>query len=355
MTLAAQLESAGRRAVARTGARAGVKAEARSDLSDVLPRHLADLGVAALIDEVTLTPKPGLVDLRSRGAHRDLSWDLMCHSAWALHPTFMAMAQAGCAVGYERGDGEGDGNLVRLREQIGAIGRDGEAVMMQATGGVNTHRGAIWALGLLVTAAAVHMTKHSAEHSTLHNTRPINARQADAMAPAKVALNVTLNVALNVAQRAGALARMHDRFAPVRTGNNGERARREHGVGGAVTQAQAGFPHVIKVALPALAQARRRGESEDAARLTALLAIIARLDDTCVLSRGGAPALLAVQTGAAAVLAAGADAGASSVAGKAALQQFDAQLLERHLSPGGAADLLAATLFLDRIAIDGVL
>ena len=109
-----------------------------------LSEHLADLVVAALIDEVTLTPKPGLVDIRSRGAHRDLSWDLMCHSAWALHPTFRAMAVAGQSIA----------NPQQLRESIGRIGRDGEAAMLHATGGVNTHRGAIWALGLLVTAAA---------------------------------------------------------------------------------------------------------------------------------------------------------------------------------------------------------
>ena len=92
----------------------------------------------ALLDEVTLTPKPGLVDLRSRGAHTDLNWALMCHSACVLEPVFAAMADAGAQ--------SEDDDL--LRQRIGAIGRDGEALMLAATGGVNTHRGAIWALGL---------------------------------------------------------------------------------------------------------------------------------------------------------------------------------------------------------------
>ena len=105
---------------------------------------LARQVLQALLDEVTLTPKPGLVDLRSRGAHADLNWALMCHSACALQPVFQAMADAGA-------EGMADD---ALRQRIGAIGREGEAVMMAATGGVNTHRGAIWALGLLVTAAA---------------------------------------------------------------------------------------------------------------------------------------------------------------------------------------------------------
>jgi triphosphoribosyl-dephospho-CoA synthase len=273
-------------------------------------RRLADLAVAALIDEVTLTPKPGLVDLRSRGAHRDLSWDLMCHSAWALHPTFLAMAQAGCDLGnsYPR----------RLRETIGAIGRRGELAMLEASGGINTHRGAIWALGLLVTASAQGQSQHPRA----------------------------------VAARAGALARINDRFAPTNTGNNGERVRREHGVGGALGQAQAGFPHALDMALPALLAAREGGSGEDAARLHALLAIIARLDDTCVLSRGGVAGLQAVQAGAASVLAVFLVSGSASAPGKLALQRYEQDLLARNLSPGGAADLLAATLLLDSIAIE---
>ena len=285
---------------------AGTRGQSASRTAADLSEWLADLAVAALIDEVTLTPKPGLVDLRSRGAHRDLSWDLMCHSAWALHPTFRAMAVAGQSMA----------NQQRLREKIGSIGRDGEAVMMRATGGINTHRGAIWALGLLVTAAA---------------------QDNNSLAPNPVAA------------RAGALARTNDLFSPAMTGNKGERACREYGVGGARAQAQAGFPHIVDIALPCLEHSRRRGDGENAARLNALLSIIAELDDTCVLSRGGPAALSAVQSGALGILVAG---GAGSLHGKTALQQYEQELLTRHVSPGGAADLLAATLFLDQIRTD---
>ncbi|HJV00649.1 MAG TPA: triphosphoribosyl-dephospho-CoA synthase [Burkholderiaceae bacterium] len=264
---------------------------------------LADAAVAALTEEATLTPKPGLVDLRGNGAHEDLNWRLMCHSASTLRPAFLAMAQAGQRI---------PGQLA-LRQHIGAVGREGERRMMQATGGVNTHRGAIWALGLLVTAAA----------------QPRGEGHARA-----------------VAQRAGALARLHDSHAPAVTGNKGALACLRHGVGGARAQAQAGFPQVTKVALPALRASRRRGESEDEARLNALLAVMARLDDTCLLARGGLQALEAAQQGARRVLEAG---GAGNAHGQAALRVLDADLLSRRVSPGGAADLLAATLLLDRI------
>jgi triphosphoribosyl-dephospho-CoA synthase len=267
---------------------------------------LADHAVAALVDEAMLTPKPGLVDLRGRGAHSDMDWLLMCESARTLHPTFDALARAG-------GDLPGLPDLPALRARIGRIGRLGEAAMLDATGGINTHRGAIWALGLLVTAAA---------------QAPASSCPAD------------------IAGRAGALARCPDRFAPAHTDNKGEAACRRYGVGGARAQAQAGFPAVIESALPQLRATRRRGHSETAARLDCLLALVARLDDTCVLSRGGTAALAVVQHGAAAVLAAG---GAGTAAGKRALGTLDRLMAGLNVSPGGAADLLAAALFLDRL------
>jgi triphosphoribosyl-dephospho-CoA synthase len=268
-----------------------------------LAGRLADMAVDALIDEAMLTPKPGLVDLRGSGAHRDLNWMLMCHSARALRPALHAMAQAGRRTADPQA----------LREQIGAAGRDAERAMMRATGGVNTHRGAIWALGLLVTAAAQDSGALSA--------------------PA-------------VARRAGALARRHDRHAPAVTANKGALACLQHGVGGARLQARSGFPQVVQVALPALEESRQRGDSEDCCRLNALLAVMAQLDDTCLLARGGRPALAAAQNGARRVLDAG---GAASEDGRRALRALDGELLARQVSPGGAADLLAAALLLDRI------
>ncbi|HET7033461.1 MAG TPA: triphosphoribosyl-dephospho-CoA synthase [Casimicrobiaceae bacterium] len=269
------------------------------DLADRFGAHV----VEALIDEVTLAPKPGLVDIRSRGAHHDLDWKLMCASALALQPTFVELARAGIQTQ----------PLLALRERIGAIGRVGEARMLDATGGVNTHRGAIWALGLLVTGAA---------------------REMADLAPEAVAA------------RAGSIARVRDRHAPALTGNKGEQACLDYNVGGARGQAQAGFPHVVDVALPELLRSRIRGDSETAARLNALLAVMASLDDTCVLARGGPETLAEMQDGARRVLEQG---GAAALAGRRELKALDRRLVELHVSPGGAADLLAAALFLDRL------
>jgi triphosphoribosyl-dephospho-CoA synthase len=265
---------------------------------------LADYVVSALVDEATLTPKPGLVDMRGRGAHHDLSWGLLCDSAYALRPTFYAMAQAGLTIQHPQ----------LLREKIGQLGREGEARMMAITGGTNTHRGAIWALGLLVTASA----------QNIHDLTPHS-----------------------VAKRAALLAQLDDPFAPALTGNKGEIACHQYGVGGAKLQAKMGFPYVIDVVLPTLYHYRQPGVKESCARLNALMAVMAVLDDTCVLARAGTVALSVVQTSAQQIVMLG---GVTTEQGKLAFNQLEEKMLAMHVSPGGAADMLAAALFLDRLA-----
>lgn len=262
------------------------------------------LAEAVLIDEATLSPKPGLVDARGSGAHRDLTLALMVASARSLRSGFAAMAEAGREATHIHQP---------LREQLGALGRAAEATMLRATGGVNTHRGAIWCLGLLAGAAG------------------LLPEGADAHA---------------VADAAGAIAQLPDRHRPAHTGNKGELARQAYQVGGARGQAEAGFPHVVQRGLPTLRASRARGDAEPTARVNALLAIMAGLDDTCVLARAGREGLATMQAGAAAVLAAG---GIGTLPGRRLLHRLEAGMLARNASPGGAADLLAATLFLDRL------
>jgi len=282
------------------GCRPGLIAGKPAPTEVALADHLADLAVEALLDEADLSPKPGLVDRRSSGAHHDMSLALMHASALALWPCFKHMAQAALQHG---------AITLALRADLGRIGREGEAAMLATTGGVNTHRGAIWALGLLVAARAL-------------------GGQADARA---------------LASRAGRIALLDDPASPAQH-SHGSQVRQRHGVGGAREQAQLGFPVVIDHGLVQLRRSRSAGCSEPHARLDALLAIMATLADTCVLWRAGTEGLHAVQQGARAVLAGG---GSASLAGRRQLRRLDAQLLQLNASPGGAADLLAACLFLD--------
>jgi triphosphoribosyl-dephospho-CoA synthase len=109
-------------------------------------RRLARVARRALIAEAELTPKPGLVDRRGAGAHTDLSLDIMRRSALALEPYFYQMALAA--------GGARPGQLIR--ERLALIGRQAERAMLDATGGSNSHKGAIWTLGLLLAALAMH-------------------------------------------------------------------------------------------------------------------------------------------------------------------------------------------------------
>lgn len=268
-----------------------------------LAERLADLAVDALIDEADLSPKPALVDRRGNGAHTDLHLGLMHASALALWPAFKAMADA--AIEY----GEID---LPLREAIGRIGREGEQAMLATTNGVNTHRGAIWALGLLVAAVALEPESSAAGAITL---------------------------------RAARLALLDDRYMP-RPLSHGAQVAQRYGARGAREEAQLGFPAVNQRALPQLLRSRAAGHGEQNARLDALLAIMTDLSDTCVLYRAGEEGLHTMQLGAQAVLDAG---GSASLAGRRCLHELDQKLIALNASPGGAADLLAACLFVDRI------
>jgi triphosphoribosyl-dephospho-CoA synthase len=265
------------------------------------PFSPAQAAVQVLVAEAELTPKPALVDRRGSGAHDDLSLELLLRSARSLGETFEEVAVAARGVALD----------AALRERLGAIGRDGEGAMLRATGGVNTHRGAIWSLGLLLAA---HAQNGSRDPRTL-------------------------------AQTAATIASLPDSSRGDRD-SHGERARVRYGVRGAMGEAQASFPHVVDRALPALRAARERGASEAVARIDALLTIMRTLDDTCVLHRGGEAALRTMQAGAAAALDAG---GIGTRAGRREFDALESELLAHRASPGGAADLLAATLFVDSI------
>jgi triphosphoribosyl-dephospho-CoA synthase len=272
-----------------------------------LADRLADLAVDALIDEADLSPKPALVDRRGNGAHIDLHLGLMHASALSLWPAFKEMAEAAVEIG----------EVDSLREAIGRIGREGEQAMLTTTNGVNTHRGAIWALGLLVTAAALEPQSSSANAVSL---------------------------------RAARLALLDDRYAPKPLSHGAQVALR-YGARGAREEAQLGFPSVLQRGLPQLKRSRANGHGEQNARLDALLAIMTNLADTCVLYRAGEEGLQTMQNGAQAVLDAG---GSASLSGRRRLHELDQQLIALNASPGGAADLLAATLLLDRIERDGI-
>ncbi|MFF4030631.1 triphosphoribosyl-dephospho-CoA synthase [Streptomyces sviceus] len=261
---------------------------------------LALAAVDALTGQLALVPKPGLPDPRDLGAratrkdHCSLRW-----SAKALAPGLAAMAAAARRTGEPS---------PQLRAELGAIGRCTEHSVGLAGGG---HRGALWALGLLVAAAALDPA----------------ARSEDVTATAKK------------------IAAHRDRRAPRRP-SRGSSVSAKYGAAGARGEARAGFPHVRR-ALAALAASRTAGAAEAEARLDALLTVMSTLQDTELLYTAGPLGLRHVQAGARGVLEAG---GTATDAGREALLALDADLHARAWSPRGSAGLLAGALFVDALA-----
>lgn len=269
--------------------------------------HVAAAAAAALLAELDTWPKPGLVSHVDSGSHADMNASTFEVSAAAITPFYGHLTGAGA-------DGSG---MDRLRE----IGLDAERAMLAATGGVNTHRGAIFGLGLLCAAAG------AAWSGTARAGRHWRANVLGAI----------------VRERWGQAIQR----GPIPLRSHGADALRRFGAGGARAQAAAGFPHAIEFGLPALRLGRRLAPSDpEAARVQGFFALLASMEDTNLLYRGGAAGLRYAQEEAAGFLRQG---GVEQAEWRERAAAVHRDFVARNLSPGGCADLLAITLFLDAL------
>ena len=240
---------------------------------------LGEMAENALLAEVHFTPKPGLVDEANNGAHRDMDVPLFERSAHALRPCFEEFVRLGL-----------QGASPAALQQAGVRA---EQAMFAATGGVNTHKGAIYSGALLLHAAG----------------RLLSGEEEGDLCEL-------------AAQTAAAI--------PAPTGTHGAAVRAQ--CGGIRTEAVSGYPTAQAV----LRQLRQSGP------LDALLLSMSRLDDSTLWHRGGAEGAQLVRSRAADILAAPASER------EARTRRLDAELIERNLSPGGSADLLAMAFFLEK-------
>lgn len=278
-------------------------------------RRIGFFASRALLEEASLEQKPGLVCPSSSGAHHDMDFDLFKRSAHALDPYFSACALAGMHCSHN----ELHGLLPRLRP----LGIEAESLMYRATGGINTHKGAIFSLGLASAAAGHVLASLEEDRNWRLDVSP------DSLST--LIQNTMKTIAGDIASR--------ELSTGLSTGlSAGVRQYRTYGVTGARGQAQAGYPLVFTHMLPFLLQ--KDGPQR---HLDALLFSISRLDDTCLLSRGGADGLSFMQRRALEILHCG---GAASVQGSALLARLCAEAARLRLSPGGSADMLALTIFL---------
>jgi triphosphoribosyl-dephospho-CoA synthase len=275
---------------------------------------IARLAVSCLRGELETYPKPGLVSHIDSGSHADMDAGTFRASAASLEPFFADLAQAGAAGVPMPG----------LRR----IGLAAEAAMREATGGVNTHRGAIFGLGLLCAAAgATWPARASADRSAGEPARARAIGPLGALVRARYATGIL--------------------DGPVLLHAPGARARRRHGIGGAPAEAAAGFPTLYGIGLPAYRRGRAlRPQDPEAARVEACLALIAHLEDTNLLHRGGPEGYAFARRQARRLLAEG---GVARADWRARTERLHRAFVARNLSPGGAADLLAMVLFVDAV------
>lgn len=283
-----------------------------ASLSKTLPHrvHAAETeaigrtAVRALHAELALQPKPGLVSPLDSGSHSDMDMATFMRSLFALRGYFREIAAAGA---------EG-APFASLR----ALGVAAERRMLAATGGVNTHRGAVFGLGLLAAAAGW----------LLRDERSAGGH----------ALGETV-VALWGADILAA--------APAVPDSHGSRAVQRYGARGARQEAAEGFPTLFTVALPTLSTTFERTGCLDEAMAQTLFALMATLDDTTLLHRGGPAGLIFVQEGARWFLDRG---GVFRPDWRDEALALHRACVARRLSPGGSADLLAAAWFVHHVA-----
>jgi triphosphoribosyl-dephospho-CoA synthase len=270
-------------------------------LRTVQSARIGDLAAVSLLLEVETWPKPGLVSHVDRGSHVDMDAGTLRASAEALRPFFVALAGAGSAE----------------MDELRGLGLSAERAMMAATGGVNTHRGAIFGMGLLCAAAG-------ALHEAGRDCPPGS-------------------FGTFVCRRWGRAILS----GPITLQSHGSEALRRFGAGGARAQAAAGFPDVYEVGLPALRSGRLMAPGdENAARVQACFALIATLEDTNLLHRSGESGLRFARCAARNFLARG---GVGQPNWQSQALEIHRQFIARWLSPGGCADLLAMSLLVDAL------
>lgn len=269
--------------------------------------QIADFAVLSLLEEVRTTPKPGLVDRRNTGSHTDMDYSTFVASANALLPYFKDCV----AIGQNTATKPTEETFRLLRQ----AGLEAEKAMYAATGGVNTHKGAIFTLGILCGSVG-------------------RLWSADSPVP-------TLTSLLKECAAVGQSA--NEDFSKMDGSTAGQKLYLQKGLRGIRGEVADGLPAVASIALPALEDGLSKGLSFNDAAACALIQLIAQVEDSNLYHRGG-------ENGAAFAKEYATNLGAFPAI--AQIEAMDDAFIARNLSPGGCADLLAATCFLHKLKVD---
>lgn len=268
-----------------------------------VPYIVAHLATRALKAELNTTPKPGLVDTHDSGAHRDMDHALMMRSIRAMHPYFVRLA----TLGY-------DSPQLPAHDDIVRIGIEAEKAMFNSTGGVNTYKGALFSMGLAVTAAT-YIIGRGEVATTTHGKEYV---------PNSLLSTTIIQLANGF---------------PDTCGTHGSRAKQLAQAGcklkSALDNAREGYSQLFGEWLP-FYETRIKGDDSYVKHKT-LLRIMCDLDDTNIVYRTDYDTMLQVKTEARRLLEDFSEAG---------IEDMNRDFVSRNISPGGSADMLALVVFL---------
>lgn len=274
-----------------------------------LPYIIAHLATQALQAELDTTPKPGLVDKDNNGAHRDMDYALMQRSIDTLHPYFVKLALLGCA------------DTLPSHTAIRDAGIEAEKAMLAATNGVNTHKGALFSMGLAVVAAA-------------HEERKTAANEEQILKERNGGEDVLVSLQTTIKTLAASF--------PDTNGTHGSKAKLlskgTTAIKGALDNAREGYEMLFAEWLPFYIERRKERDAHTLHKT--LLRIMCDLDDTNVIYRTDLATAEEVKQEARALL---------DSFSEAALKDMDRHYTTRNISPGGAADMLSLTIFIGSI------
>ena len=268
-----------------------------------VPYIVAHLATRALKAELNTTPKPGLVDTHDSGAHRDMDHALMMRSIRALHPYFVRLA----TLGY-------DSPQLPAHDDIVRIGIEAEKAMFKSTGGVNTYKGALFSMGLALTAAT-YIIGRGKVATTTHGKEYVPGDLLSAI-----------------------IIQLANGFPDTR-GTHGSQAKQAAQAGGslksALDNAREGYTQLFEEWLP-FYETRIKGDDSYVKHKT-LLRIMCDLDDTNIVYRTDYDTMLNVKTLARHLLEDFSEAG---------IDDLNRDFVSHNISPGGSADMLALVVFL---------
>lgn len=263
---------------------------------------VAQTACRALLYEVHTAPKPGLVDRENNGSHRDMNEFTFIDSACTLYPYFKKCALKGIELGQ---------TPQKLFYQLRYLGKEAEDRMKQATNGVNTHKGAIFSMGIFCAAAGSLMEKGIFSIDEFQTV---------------------------CREMCGELMKDFSNLEKKAALSYGERLYQQYGITGIRGEASQGFPSVLEIGLPTLErELSQRKNLNDAAAVT-LLTLIEQVQDTNIIIRSDVDTLHWAQHCAGEVLSSGAQ--------MQQIRRLDQAFIEKNISPGGCADLLSLSLFL---------